>query len=217
MTEQQAKKHKEVIKRFVEAPEKGIWCKTIGAIREWNLVKDPTFNENRIYVTNDEWADISKQFIDDRTKVEYKRFGNWSKTKSVDVEAMREQHIKDYRIKHAEPAFKEGDWVEYTTVAGKKKIYKIKSVYRNFDDTFTYSCENGVLDKTGATGFIEKWRPITNELVVFWNNNQNKPTYVIRMFNGIAYTENHKYFIDSEDDYWDNMAPIEMFQNIKGK
>jgi len=209
MTEVQAKKHREVIKRFVDAPEKGIWCKSVGAIKEWNIVRDPTFYKDRIYVTNDEWAEISKQFIDDRTKVEYKESsGIWLPTQAVGIETMRLNNINDYRIKPDEPKFKVGDWV--VTLIGNKKIEVVKGITKSIDGIFYYYLNSG----TCSTKSLEKWIPKENELAIFWNDDMTES--IIAKYG--TYCNIKDICTQYTTESWDNVAPLEFINELrKGK
>jgi len=203
MTETQAKKHREVIKRFVDAPEKGVWCKSVGAIKEWNIVKNPTFYEDRIYVTNDEWADISKQFIDDPEKVEYLHGSNWIKTMCATVEGIRYGNIKEYRIKPKEPEFKVGDWVIMTPIGNyPETIHRIVKIEegRNYCFLERYTCMFKVL---------RLWKPEKNNLVVFWDNDIDDE-YIVRKYAGMKENKH----MDVNEILWDNVAPLELLNKV---
>jgi len=193
MTKEQVYKHYHVIKRYIEAPYKGVLVKYNN---KWELMYDPEFYEDNIYVTNDEWADISKQFIDDRTKIEYHGFNNWTTTAATGVETMRLNDIDNYRIKPDEQKFKVEDWI---VSAGTKYLLK-----DNMDVSHFISID------------AKLWIPTPEELVVFWNKNQSTPTYVIRMFNSIEVSNDGTiYYIDNVNEYWDNVAPLEFINELK--
>ena len=94
---------------------------------------------------------------------------------------------EDYRIKPDKPKFKEGDWVR--DIVNHKTI-QLGTHYHK--------------------GGIELWKPTKNEWCVFWKYDK---VYVVRQFQ----FPKHKIWVDSNNEYWDNIAPLEFVQTLKSK
>ena len=199
MTIEQIKKHKYIMKWFLDNPEKGVWYSEDG--EEWTLVFSPSFRISTEYVINDDWADLSKQFITDKTKVEYLYGNTWVKTKCDTVSSLCRGPINNYRIVSLLPHLKIGDWFTYEKV-NHQVVEVLDDGYRA-EDGFDY-CE-----------YLEKWVPRNDELVVLYNNHGSN--YIVGNYVGI-YEKHQAKCVFGE---WDNVAPIEysyqLIQNEQDK
>ena len=196
MTSEQAREHREVIKRFVEAPHKGVWRKNFKSHseEEWELTIDPCFSVDVTYVTNDEWAEISRQFFDDRSKVEVLFNGKWVETACKNVEEIRTGSIEEYRIKPKEPKFKIGDWVVNTI--GKNNRPERVAQYN--------------LDKiSGYYDDFVSWKPVEGKLVVFWNKDTPNER-VIRLYDMCLDSSIGIRHMDIGGETWEQVAPLEV-------
>lgn len=63
--------HEKEICRWAKMPDgTNVWVKDI-AIGKWELTDNPKWLAERIYIVDDEHAELCKQFIDDKSKVEF--------------------------------------------------------------------------------------------------------------------------------------------------
>ena len=216
MTKEQIIRHKEVIKWFMDNPDKGVWFKDINM--GWVFTTQPSFNPYYIYVQNDEYAEFRKALADGK-KLQCKlRYPN-QQTKWEDF--MLEKATQDFnvdldylRIKHKEPQFKIGDWIIHY-VGDKKQVIQIIDISKSIssdlllyykDGCFTYNKEN-----------TKKWEPREGEWCVFWNNNKE---YLIAKYNT---QHNNNDFGLLELDFWydksswKNIAPLEFVETLKDK
>ena len=59
----------------------------------------------------------------------------------------------------------------------------------------------------------ELWKPQTNELCIFWNEDQK--SYRIAEFNMIAYgTDREGQYKDMQSNYFTNIAPLEFINTL---
>ena len=187
MTIKQIKKHKGVISWFLDNPEKGVWCSENG--RDWSLIFSPSFASDVSYVINDDWADLSKQLIADKTKVEFLNdHTNWVKTQCDSVSEMRKWCISRYRIAEPIPSLEIGDWFTHE----KLNHQVVEVLYSG------YRAKNGFIYCTN----LVKWIPSKDELVVLCNNN-NSTGYIVG--NYISIYKNFE---------WDNIFPIEYLHQL---
>ena len=220
MTKEQVIKHKEVIKWFIDNPDKGVWTRNEkGNENDWILKYDYNFYDGHIYVQNDEYAKYRKALADGK-KLQCKlRYPN-QQTKWEDF--MLEKATQDFnvdldylRIKHKEPQFKIGDWIIHY-VGDKKQVIQITDISKSIssdlllyykDGCFTYNKEN-----------TKKWEPRDDEWCVFWDDNNKE--YLIAKYN-TQHKDNAFELLELDFWYdklsWDNVAPLEFIETLKEK
>lgn len=103
MNKEQIKKHGEVIKRFCDNPNKGVWAKNINipGLNDWSLTYSPMFRVDVpcLYVQNDKYAELRKAEADGKI-IEYSpcegKVGAFEKMRLID---RFNRNPKHYRIK----------------------------------------------------------------------------------------------------------------------
>ena len=91
-------KHKNEIIRWAKCPdETAVWYRTEDA--NWAKSRYPLWNINTIYIVDDEWAEIAKQFIDDKSKIEFHVGHHRKSTDASNVHILRKGYIDKYGIK----------------------------------------------------------------------------------------------------------------------
>lgn len=125
--------NKEEVIRWLDAQDgTAVWVKGAG-YDVWSKVCNPTFElKNAIYIVDDEHAELRKQFIDDRSKIEVFFRGKWTDTEYTDLHDFTyglNNGISHYRIKHKKPVY-EWQWIcEDTEYTGNGKKFKITNSY----------------------------------------------------------------------------------------
>jgi hypothetical protein len=123
MTKKQAEKHSEIIKWFIDNPNKGVYCKH-PEDNLWRLSYSPTFDTILTYVQNDEYVELRKAQTDGKTiQIEYKPSNSkpyWRNYSNGEMNCFYKEN--NYRIKPDKPEFKVGDWV--TANNGKPHQFK---------------------------------------------------------------------------------------------
>ena len=77
-----------------------VWMKCTDC-EEWELGNfEPNWLPSMHYVTDDKWAELAKQLVDDPEKVEFRtKQDKWRPTELVDVFELRKSDFSKYRIK----------------------------------------------------------------------------------------------------------------------
>lgn len=94
MTKEEIQKHGEVIKWFIDNPDKEVWCKDNEG---WFVTNNPTFYLNYAYVKNDEYAELRKAQADGKV-IEFRQSEDdfWSETNNNNSFILP---LSNYRIK----------------------------------------------------------------------------------------------------------------------
>jgi len=218
MIKEQIEKHGEVMKWFIDNPDKGVWWKHFKGQKEWYLVTDPSFDEYGIYVKNDEYAEFRKALADGKQLQIRDYMGKWmahNKTPNDDFT----YPVNQYRIKPEEPGFKVGDWV---TIKGSnpKQFKRFTGNLPQWNKSLDY--ENVELlngERFRIPNFdrsvVKRWKPKAGELCVFWDNNDilvKDDFWVIGKLDSIC---KEKYYQDKNGNKWDNIAPLEFIDILK--
>jgi len=196
MNTQQIEKHGEVIKFFIDNPDKGVLRKIYeGTINEkWIVDYDPLFNISCVYVQNDEYAELRKLVIDTpstQIQISYNCGEAWYDKSIRKAFSMENQML---RVKPDEPKFKVGDWVIYDNQPeyelGQWSAKSIQSEYHRL------------------------WQPQEDDWCVFWDG-YNK-SYRVARFNKVATGKPRvgKYK-DAQGNYFNNIAPLEYAMTLK--
>ena len=205
MDKQQVEKHGEVIKWWVDNPDKGVWWSNNA--KDWTLCKAPSFNM-AMYVQNDEYADLRKAQADGKI---IQQSGNKScKTwDDIKYKPSFNRNPEVYRIKPDEPEFKIGDWI-------RNKAIDEPYVYKIFDivgDKYYIYMTNNLQQMKMSKSKAELWKPQKGEWCVFWDDDMED--YVLSQYNyeaigGHACAGKHiRPFA--------NMAPLEFIQSLRDK
>jgi len=212
MTREQMQKHGDVIKWFIDNLDKGVWIKLIS--NRWNFLADPSFDVSYKYVQNDEYAELRKALADGK-KIQFKTIYDngefiWHNMTGLKPTGVFELEAERYRIKTDEPELKVGDWIIYYDNSDKKNIYQIDKIYMSVNrDQLLYFNDRCVMFNPENT---ELWKPKKGELCVFWNNDMQE--YFIAKYNSCNnYARGGLY----NEEYWDNVAPLEYIKILKNK
>jgi len=218
MTKEQIQEHKEVILWFINNPDKGVWHKGIASNR-WHLYYNPSFYKDFIYIQNDEYAESRKAIIDNET-VQHNLHSDCvtrpARDEYVSVSKINTQiPVSYYRIKPKEPEFNIGDWVtvgdsnpcQFKRFTGDLPEWNKDLDYEviEFTDTLMrYQIPN--FDRS----IVKLWKPKQGKLCVFWDNNND--WYVISKFIDFS----NGLYIDHMSKGWDNIAPLEFIDTLRG-
>jgi len=203
MNKEQIQKHGEVIKWFINNPDKGVWLGDSSG--DWSITYEPTFVKSFHYVQNDEYAEFRKAYFDGKT-IEVYLGSYW-----VDFTNNWGLPIKYYRIKPEEPEFKKGDWVRVSTDWDKPSIIK---QYDKFSTPSSKGCNHEwayrhiMKDGTKWTN-CELWKPKENELCVFYDYNEIYLSIqpFAKYYEGLYHTTFNEVSI--------NIAPLEFISTLK--
>ncbi len=212
MNKQQVEAHGEVIKWFVDNPDKGVW----GKFKEdWTLHTAPHFCIQDKYVQNDKHVEARKWKVDGRQLQRRTLWGDncsfnkeWEDyDKSNPIYLHHNGTEVEYRIKPEESAFKIGDWV-ITTLNEIIQVNRVCSSTELFlGNSKRYIHVDGSCGTT--INDIKLWKPTEGEWCVFWNLGNS---YIIRPY------------LNSHDDYhyenvsvtgWRHIAPLEFIKTLK--
>lgn len=214
MNKEQITIHKEVIKWFCDNPNKGVWKSENNIVKKWELLDNPQFYKDVMYVQNDEYCKLRKALIDGKT-VEY----SLPTTNQWNVVDNSKQHFSNcfkYRVKPEKPEFKVGDWVtvnnsillQFKQFTGDLPQWNKEldyEVVEFIDCNMKYRVPN--FDRS----IVKKWQPKENELCVFWNNGNSKNHYSIARY---KFSANNLY-CDKMSRSWGNIAPLEFIKTLK--
>jgi hypothetical protein len=190
MTKEQIKTHREVIKWWIDNPDKGVWYKN--SLNEWIRLTEPEFSEYFIYLQNDEYAEFRKALVDG--KIVQHNLHSDCAPKYRDVYETVNKIIKSvpascYRIKPEEPEFKVGDWI-----IDKSSGFIIQA----YEDMLVKN--------------FKKWKPTKGEFCVFYDDSDE--FYGVGRF--IAKNiVNEKYSCETISGEWSNVAPLEFVGTLK--
>jgi len=197
MTKEQTEIHGEVMKWFIDHPDKGVWYQA-GLSKKWFLIYHPDFSIGLDYVQNDEYSDFRKAEVDGK-QIQIHTMDGWEN-------CLLDEYIPSncaFRIKPDEPKFKTGAWVIYDNQPEYELILwneKSETQYKNSNCKSCYTL----------------WRPKPGELCVFWDNGTDE--YFIGRYGTEAlsntYGSNYGDAMYIKDD-WGNIAPLEHLQTIK--
>lgn len=234
MTPEQAIKHKEVIKWFLDNPEKGVWCKqSFGTadIYGYRIVKDPDFN-SEIYLQNDEYTTLRKRLANGE-EIIY-RFGilaedgsdrwvdlNVSPTsnnigtdfydfewKLKQEEGLIEVAPGEYKI--IDKKFSEHDWV----ITTDNEIVKLNGVHRTVEllpvpfgyKQYIEKNSEVTLTTIFEKDIKEKWIPKEDETCVFYGDNSK--SFRVSKFQCIAHGKGKEgKFKDQQGNYFKYCEP----------
>jgi len=197
MTREQVEKHGEVIKWFVDNPDKGVYELTsIG----WKLTYEPNFYPADKYVQNDRYAEFRKALVDGKT-IQVNDFGEWKDLKVNIIEEIQCRSIEDYRIKPDEPEIKIGDWVKDISPENSG-IHQITT--------------EAQLEQAKSDSAYELWEPKDGELCVFWDDNDGE-RFDYWVINTLYRACKDKYYQDANGNKWDNVAPLEFVETLKDR
>lgn len=161
MTKEQAIKHKDVIKWWLNNTDKGVWRHNKLPDGKWFLDKIPEFKLEYKYVQNDKYAELRKAQADGKviqSDMKPKSNHHWVDCPS---EPSWELPVYMYRIKPDEPQFKIGDWVR---VKNYNDIQQVVSITRNGVSLTNYSDDEYVFFNID----VELWQPQEDDVVVCW-------------------------------------------------
>jgi len=195
MTKQEIKAHKEVIKWFIDNPDKGVWGTENVTPRVWELIDEPQFYIDNIYIQNDKYlefrgalaegkiVELDNTYLYDTAKEE-----GW-----IAVDKILDYiPLAHYRIKPEEPKFKVGDWAVHPCMPHPWQV--TKNSLDNLNDTL-----------------LKLWKPKKGEFCVFWDTNEQE--YFVTQFRE---KQDEGYFTIS--GYWfKHVAPLEFIQTLKDK
>lgn len=214
-------KHKEVVKFFLENPEKGVWSKC-GLSKQWRLITNPNFNVDSIYIQNDEYIDLRKAIIDGKTiQVRTVDGKDW-----VDCgrHPLFSDPVREYRIKPATQEIKLGDWIYVPSGdSDGKSLVQVKIIHRgnvyevrplkvgSYRSWYTSTFSKKELDNGKI--IVEKWKPKVKELCIFWDNVRFSLEYHIGKYGEVSSSDLLQK--DFTKDNWDNVAPLDFLDNIK--
>jgi len=197
MTKEQVEKHGEVIKWFVDNPDKGVWTKRFNSDDDdWTLIAEPSWLTNWQYIQNDEKAELRKQ-VADGAILQYYDNGKWKDATHISA-TFSECKLENLRIK---PQFKVGSWVvniKYKIIFQATKEWVIKR-------------PNGNTHFTGKDEDFISWEPKKDELCIFWNNHTPNEYIIAHYTHVVNITDASMY----SKAYWDNVAPLEFIKTLK--
>lgn len=121
MNKAQVEKHYDVIRWFLDNPDKGVLYKYNS---KWERAMTPSFNENKIYVQNDEYAEFRKALADGETIQFKEKTDDDSNWKDLSYPNFTSGSSLDYRIKP------ELDWRDAFIDGSSEKV--------------TYSCADAI-------------------------------------------------------------------------
>ena len=188
MTKEQVEKRGEVIKWWLDNPDKGVYTRDSTGC--WYIEYTPDFLPNSDYTQNDEYAEFRKALAEGK-KVQVKDCEYYWVDGVVCRPTQKfEGPIHIYRIK--EPKLKVGDWVIEASTGELKQVV----------------C--GPNERVS-----NKWTPKKNEWCVFWYNDfyGNRPFYTVTRY---LNKEDERYF-DVDGIAFDNIAPLEFINTLKEK
>jgi len=109
--------HKEEICRWANSPEgTKVWRKSYD---DWDLFDNPIWDRNKIYITNNEWAELRKAQVDGK-QLQYEDInGEWKDDKFT-LEKSKYYTIEQWRIKPKKLTYK-WQWL-YKDASGKWRI-----------------------------------------------------------------------------------------------
>lgn len=197
MTLEQAQKHGEVIKWWIDNLDSGVFRRANNG--SWTITKIPFFDVDIIYIQNDEYAEFRKALVDGKT-LEYTEDNGKTWFNHCDTldTWYYPKHIRIKLDKHDEQEFKEGDWVYITLEQGTTSLRQFKECMNEWTNVYR----------------ITKWKPKDEELCVFWDNNDK--TYTIGKYSETFIKENKIYYICNGIIY-NNIAPLEFVETLKDK
>lgn len=187
MNKAQVTKHKEVIKFFLEYPEKGVW--TRGTSFNWSHTLNPEWGLKQPYVQNDSYHELRMAQVDGKIIESYYMMSEWKAFEDSDF--CGELHW--YRIKSDEPAFKVGHW--------------LTSTHTN-DFSKTLVTEMNILGVNDGNSY-ELWEPQEGEWCVFYDD---PDTYVVAKFGATA----KGFHYPVKGGMYHNIAPLEFIATLKG-
>lgn len=204
--------HKATIKWFCDNPSYGVWVRDKndiipGCLGNWELVYEPGFWFDDLYVINDIHADIRKAFVDGITIEFYnakydssKAYGQWHKLDKL--QTLMCFNAADLRIKPV-PTFKVGDWV----VSGEYGIIQLTTInvdgYNHQDAQNPKSCT-----------YTKLWKPTKGEWCIFHDDTSD--SYIIRKYACKRSTnESPLKYVDSRGVYWKYVYPLKMVHTLK--
>jgi len=202
MTIKQIEKHGEVIKWFVDNPDKGVWTKRFNSDDDdWSLMAEPSWLTNWQYIQNDEKAELRKQ-VADGVILQYYDNGKWKDAIHISA-TFSECKLENLRVK---PQFKVGDWVVEPQI-NNGKPFQVSEVDLIDYNNYTIS---------GVT----LWEPKEGELCIFWDADCTE--YFIGKYATKALTPTFGNMPNCTDiiytkQYWDYVAPLEFVQTLKDK
>ena len=217
MNIKQIEKYGEVIKWFIDNPEKGVWERVENDI--WSLVKNPSFSkEDGFYVQNDEFAEIRRAIVDGRVievnvsndeekpKWEKRIFDISESVKPYDI-----SEVKKYRVVY-DSLINKGDWI----VVNGKELHMVEEVFGD-----SYRCEDGYDYRDG----VKPWIPQKGEWCVFYDKNDYKEfkRYIVAEYDSSFYSDGsqkilHTYLgCEDGNDLFDSIAPCKLFEILNKK
>jgi hypothetical protein len=200
MTKEQIIKHKDVIKWFIDNPDKGVFRKDTPT-NDWYLDLEPSFYEDYIYLQNDEYAKFRKALVDG--KIVQHNFHSDCAPKYRDVYETVNKIVKSipascYRIKPKDYEFNDGEWVHITYKQGISELREFKESMNEWTNVHS----------------ITDWKPTKGELCVFWDN-KIKYGYIVSKFYGNYYDDGDLKFLNMKGYFYENIAPIEFIDYIR--
>jgi len=203
MNKEQAIKHKEVIKWWLENTSKGVFKKLDIEDAEWQFDNTPEFNVHTIYIQNDEYVEFRKA-EHDGMQLEFKDT-EFSTDKNVWVNfSFKDSGTPFYKhtLIRIKSQFKVGDWI-----VGKKsnKVQLFtEELKATFDDI--------------AYQYQELWKPKKGELCVVYDNADE---YFIGRYGERLLYSTYGAIGEITDMYdendWNNIAPLEFIDTLKDK
>jgi len=206
MTKEQAEKHGEVIKWWIDNTEKGVWRKIDMPNADWYYDIAPEFNPHTKYIQNDKYAEFRMAQADGKV-IQYTNGFEW-KDLPNHYKSWTDYKVTGYRIKPNEPEFKVNDWVQdqhdvWCQILDIKDEWIFYTNSEKFKGSMSFEF---IIEKN-----IKLWKPTEDEWCVFWNDNMED--YVLSQYRhnaigGYASTGRHiKPF--------DNIAPRAFIDTLK--
>jgi len=184
VNKEQAEKHGDVIKWWLDNIDKGVWTR-LGNPKEWRISNHPSWDMALPYVQNDEYAEFRKAQADGKViQYDYHSNNHWVDIKIANYCDFIPQRM---RIKPDEPKFKVGDWVR---TIGKLRDGECDSMVighiqsdmsiRVFQTTKYYTSSIGE--------HTELWQPQEGDVVIYPQKCCNGHTnYIIDLYENVEH------------------------------
>ena len=204
MSPEEATKFKKQIQYFTEHSNDGMLVK-VGENKYWELVKYPNWCIEHKYIIPDEYQDFRMALADGKQLQVLNQRDDTQQTKVWDDVANPSWGTdREYRIK-PEPKFQTGQWVNVVRDDGV--IFE------------TRQCTGKDAEFPTQNGFsYELWEPEYGNLCVFWDNSSE---YIISVYKRkTSYPMEYvpsSLSINSTEQYFRNIAPLEMVKTLKDK
>ncbi len=107
--------HKEEMIKFANSPVGTIvWCK-MPTDELWDVTTLPSWDKDLIYILDDEYASLRKQFVDDKTQIEWLNtlHGEWEITTLTDLDMFTQHLYAEYSYRIKPKTVTKWKWVIY--------------------------------------------------------------------------------------------------------